>query len=120
MKLMIKRISRQYIIIIIPLSVISFFLTGSDWRFSFSVLLGGGISLVSFRTIIWAVEKFMGQEMAQPIIMGLSIFKVLLIFSLLVVLAIFKLINIVGVLIGFTLVLAIVTREYFLYAKREH
>lgn len=119
MQVMLQRISRLSAWTILSLAVLSLFFTAWDWRFGGSILLGGLVSLASFRAIAWAVRKFLGTEMGQPIIMGLSILKILAIFILLVVLAIFGLVHPVGLVIGFTAVLVIIVKEGFLFARRE-
>jgi hypothetical protein len=116
---MLQRISKQSIFVIAPLATLSLFVTNRDWRFGGSILLGGLVSLASFRVIAWAVRKFLGTEMAQPIIMGLSIVKITAVFALLVVLAFFGLVHPVGFVIGFTAVLVVIVKEGFLFARRE-
>ncbi len=117
MNVMISKISKQSVIVIVPVAAASLLFT--QWRFSFSLALGGAISLGSFRVIAWGVKKFLGKQMAQPVIMGLSVLKLLLISAFLMCLAYLKLIHPVGFVIGFTLVLVIIAREGFLYARRE-
>lgn len=112
----IKRITKQSLIIIPPIAALSFFFT--DWLFAFNVLLGGVISILSFRTVAWAVRKFVGMRMAQPVIIGISILKIISIFIFLVILAYFGLIKPVPLLVGFTLVIAIMTREGLIAAKK--
>jgi F0F1-type ATP synthase assembly protein I len=116
---MLQKISKLSIFVILPLAALSLLATNWDWRFGSSVLLGGLVSLASFRAITWAVRKFLGTEMGQPIIMGLSVLKIMAIFILLVVLAIFGLVHPVGLVIGFTAVLVIIIKEGYLFARRE-
>lgn len=114
---MTKRINKQAAVVIALLAIVSVFFT--EWRFPLSIIIGGIIFLASFWVIIWAVRKFAGKHMAQPIIMGISTLKILLIFAVLIVLAILKLINITGLVIGFTVSLIIMTKEGFIAARKE-
>jgi F0F1-type ATP synthase assembly protein I len=114
---MIQRTTKQSLIIIPALAATSFFF--SDWLFAFNVLLGGGISLLSFRTVAWSVRKFIGMQMVQPVIMGISILKVTLIFLFLVILAYFRLIKPIPLMVGFILVLAIVIKEGFIASRKD-
>ncbi len=116
MPLMIQRITRQSLIGIPVLAALLFFF--SSWLFSFNVVLGGAISLFSFRTVAWAVRKFVGMHMAHSVIMGISIFKVLLIFVFLVILAYFQLVLPIPLMVGFVGVLAIVIKEGLITARR--
>ena len=136
---MIQRTTRQSLIAIPILTVILFFF--ADWIFPFKVLLGGGIgdgtvemaekvtgafnmllgggiSLFSFRTVAWSVRKFLGMQMAQPAIMGISIVKITLIFVFLVILAYFRLIRPIPLMLGFIVVIAIVIREGFIASRK--
>jgi F0F1-type ATP synthase assembly protein I len=114
---MIQRTTKQSLIIIPALAATSFFF--SDWLFAFNILLGGGISLFSFRTVAWSVRKFLGMQMVQPVIMGISILKVTLIFLFLVILAYFRLIMPIPLMVGFILVLAIVIKEGFIASRKD-
>jgi F0F1-type ATP synthase assembly protein I len=113
---MIKRITKFSLIITIPIAVISFFFT--DLLFAFNVLLGGIISLLSFRVMTWAVTNFIGQQMAQAFIMGISVAKLLAIFITLALLAYFQLIKAVPLLAGFTLVLGVIIVESLRAARK--
>jgi len=115
---MIQRITKQSLIIIPALAATSFFFPDTDWLFAFNVILGGGISLFSFRTVAWSVRKFLGMQMVQPVIMGISILKVILIFLFLVILAYFRLIMPIPLMVGFVLVLAIVIKEGFIASRK--
>ncbi|HTZ18993.1 MAG TPA: ATP synthase subunit I [Dissulfurispiraceae bacterium] len=113
---MLQKITRQALIGIPVLAAISYFFAG--WPFSFNIVLGGGISLFSFRTVAWAVRKFIGMQMAQPVIMGISILKIMLIFVFLVLLAYFGFIRPVPLLVGFVAVMAIIIREGFITSRK--
>ena len=113
---MIQRTTKQSLIIIPALAATSFFFT--DWLFALNVLLGGGISIFSFRTVAWSVQKFIGTQMVQPVIMGISILKVILIFIFLVILAYFRLIKPIPLMVGFVLVLAIMIKEGFIASRK--
>lgn len=113
---MIQRITKQTLIVIPPLAAVALFFT--DWLFALNLIIGGAISLFSFRTMAWAVRNFLGTQMAQAVIMGISVGKVLLIFIFLVIIAYFHLIMAIPLLAGFTLVLAIVIKEALIAAKK--
>jgi len=113
---MVQRITKQSLIIIPPLAVIAFLFT--DLLFAVNLLIGGAISFLSFRTMAWAVRSFLDTQMAQAIIMGISVTKILLIFVFLVILAYFHVIKAIPLLAGFTLVLAIVIKEALIVAKK--
>lgn len=103
---MVQKISKFSLVVLPVVSIISFFF--ADWLFAVNIVLGGVISLLSFRTIVWTVRKFMNMQMAQPAIMGISIIKILAIGLFLLGLMLLQLIVPVPLLAGFTLVLAII------------
>jgi hypothetical protein len=109
-------ISRFSMFIIPPVALVSLFF--ADWSFAFNILLGGAINLVSFRAIVWAVRKFIGMQMAQAVIMGISFLKITAIFIFLIVMAYFELLLPVPLLAGFTLVLAIMIWQGIVMAGR--
>ncbi len=117
MEIMIKKIFKQALIAIAIVVMISFFFT--EWRFPFSVIIGGIIFLASLWSIFWAVRKFLGKAMAQPIIIGISSIKILFIFIILAILAILELINVVGLVTGFVVSLIITLKEGFITVKHE-
>lgn len=114
-----RAISRQSAAVIVPLALVMLLFDQWNWRMPFSVIAGGVISLVSFRVIVWTVTKFLGQEMGQPIIMGISSLKILVIFLLLALLAYFRLVNVPGLVVGFTAVLILIIKEGYLFARRS-
>jgi hypothetical protein len=115
-ELMVKRIYKQSAIMLIVSAVISIFFT--DWRFSLSILIGGFIGIFNLRGIVWSVRSLLGTEKAQTKMMVLSMFRLLVIFSILIILAIFKVIKAYGLLIGFTVVFIIIVKEGLIAAKK--
>jgi hypothetical protein len=113
---MIKKISKFSMLIIPAIAVASLFF--AEWLFAVNLLLGGAISLLSFRIIVWAVRKFIDMQMAQPLIMGISILKITGIFIFLVITAYFRLLVPIPLLTGFTLVLAIIVWQGLVMARK--
>jgi F0F1-type ATP synthase assembly protein I len=114
---MIQKIAKFSIIVLPAVALVSFFI--ADGLFAFNLLLGGAISLLSFNTIVWAVQKFIGMQMAQPVIMGISILKITAIFIILILINYFSLLLPVPLLVGFTLVLAIIIWQGLIAARKE-
>lgn len=113
----IEKIIKQSAFIIFPIAIISLFFI--EWRFAFSLLIGGSVFCGSLRMIMWEVDKFINKPMGQTIIVGMSAVKILIIFILLVILADFKLLNILGLMIGFTLVQLIILKEALVSVKNS-
>ncbi len=117
MEIMIKRVNKQSAVILLPLSLISFFPT--DWRFALSILIGGLVGIVNLKGLVWSVNALFGMERAGGKIVFLSLFRLLVVFSILIILAAFNVINPVSLLIGLTVVFAIILKEGLLAAKRS-
>lgn len=115
-ELMVKRIYRQSAFVIGALAIITLFFR--DWRFSLGIVIGGLAGEVNLRGIVWSVRALLGTEKAQTKMMVLSMFRLLVIFSILIILAIFKVIKPYGLLIGFTVVFIIMVKEGLIAAKK--
>lgn len=117
MEIMIKRIYKQTPIVVSLLAIVSAFFT--EWRFSFSIIIGSIIFLASLWSIVWAVKKFLYHGSGQISIVVLSALKMLIIFAFLVFLAMLELINVIGFIIGFTVSLIITAKEGFIASRKK-
>lgn len=115
-ELMIKRIYKQCAFVLIPAAAVSLFFL--DWRFSLSILVGGLIGVGHLKGIIWAVKSLVGTELAKVKMLALSMFRMLVMFSVLLILIILKAINLYGLLIGFTLVLIVIIKEGLIASRK--
>ena len=112
----VKGVSKEALIILVPLCFISFFFAG--WRFVFSMAVGGLVGVGNLSGIAWSVTALIGTERPRAKMVFLSTFKLFLIFSILLILAILKLINPWGLLAGFTVVMVLIIKEGLLAAKK--
>ncbi len=103
------KIYKQSAFILVSLAVISVFFI--EWRFPLSILIGGLIGIGNMKGIQWSVNALLGTEGAYIKIVVLSMLKLFIVFSILIMLVIFKIINAYGFLIGFTVVLIITVKE---------
>lgn len=115
-EIMVQRIYKYCALILVPASAVSFFLT--DWRFSLGILVGGLIGIGNLRGIVWGVKALLGVESARVKMMVLSMFRILVIFSILLILVFLKAINPYGLIIGFTVVFIIIIIEGLRASKR--
>ncbi len=117
MEIMIKRINKQSAILLLPLAGISLFF--ASWRFSLSIIIGGLVGVANLKGLVWSINALFGMERAGGKIVFLSIFRLLVIFCILIVLAAFRVIDPVSLLIGLTVVFAVILKEGLLAAKRS-
>jgi F0F1-type ATP synthase assembly protein I len=113
---MVQRITR-FSLIALPVVALGS-LIFREGLFALNILLGGIISLLSFRTVVWTVRKFMNTQTAQPLIMGISVLKILAIGLLLLGLMLLQVVLPVPLLAGFTLVLVIVVIQGIITARK--
>jgi len=109
---MIKRINRQAVLILIPMSILSAFI---EWRrLPLSILTGGALALVNLKGIQWGVLGLTNPEAVRGAagkLLFFSMFRLLIVFIILAVLLCLRLINVFGALTGLTVVFVLVLKE---------
>jgi hypothetical protein len=114
---LIKRIHRQGTIILIVLAAASAFY---EWKkLPLSILVGGALGLANIKGLAWGLRDFAASSRPGGKVVFLSIFRFFMIAFILVVLALLKLINLLGVLIGFTVVFILIIKEGLRFAKES-
>lgn len=117
MDTLIRRVELQTACVLLPLAALSLF--QYDWRMPVSLIMGGLIGAANLRGIVWGATALLGTDKARGKLMFLSFFRMLIIFSVLVVLAALKAIDVYGLLVGFTVSLVIIVKEGLGKALRE-
>lgn len=112
----VKAVSKQALIILAPLCLLSLFFTG--WRFAFSMALGGLVGVGNLGALSWSVTALLGTEKSHTKMLFLSVFKLLIVCSILMALALLRLIIIWGLLPGFTVVMALIIKEGLRTARK--
>ena len=113
---LVKRIHRHGTIILIVLAALSALY---EWRkLPLSILVGGALGLANLRGLAWGLKDFAASNRPGGKVIFFSLFRFFMIAVILIVLALLRLINFVGVLIGFTIVFILVIKEG-LRAARE-
>ena len=95
-----------------------YFLFFEGWRFSFGIAVGGAIGAGNLSALAWSINSLLGTEKAQAKMVLLSVFKLLVIFSVVLSLAALRLINAWGLLAGFTAVMALIVKAGLVEAKK--
>ena len=114
---LIKRIHRQGTIILICLAAASALY---EWKkLPLSILVGGALGLANIRGLAWGLKDFTTLARPSGKVIFLSLFRFSMIALILVVLALLKLINFVGILVGLTVVFILVIKEGLRAAKES-
>jgi hypothetical protein len=112
---LIKKTYKHSIIAIIPVALLSAFI---EWkRLPFSVLIGGFLGLVNIKGLAWGVSGFMGSYKASAKMIFFSMLRLFMLFIIMFMLVYLKLVNIFGMLVGFTVVFVTIVIEGLKYAK---
>lgn len=112
---LIKKIYKQGIVILLPLSILSALI---EWkRLPLSILLGGALGIANLKGLAWGVESLIGTQRPSGKIVFLSLMRLFILACILIILAYLRLINIFGILIGFTVIFILLLKEGLRAAK---
>ena len=114
---LIQKIHRTSLILLVPLAALSAFI---EWkRLPLSILTGGLLGLLNLRALAWGVQGLLGSQKAGAKMLLFSQFRLVMLFLVLAALVYLKLVNIFGVLAGFTVVFSTVIVEGLKHAKKS-
>jgi len=128
---LIKKVTKKSVIVIFPLILLSFLVDWNDERLKFiglfgnpglmamSILIGGVIGLANLKGLVWGIESLLGTHRANTRMVFLSLLRLFILFALIIILVVMKLINLLGFLIGMTVVFLILIQEALRIAKEQ-
>ena len=103
-----RRVYKQGVIILACLSVAAAFL---DWKkLPLSILIGGLLGLANLKGLAWGLRDFAASRPTGRVIFW-SMVRFFILGTILFILALLKLINFIGILIGFTVVFTLILKE---------
>jgi hypothetical protein len=119
---LIKRIHRQALIFLIITSALTTLIAAltdiTDWRkMPHSVLIGGLLGLANLKGLAWGLKDFATLHRPSGKLIFWSMARFFILALILIVLAVLKLINFFGILIGFTVVFVLILKEGLRIAK---
>lgn len=128
---LIKRVIRLSIYVIIPLTLLSALI---DWKsenlrfirlfgnpdlLTTSIIIGGILGVANLKGLEWGIEGLLGTYKASTRLIFISLLRLAVLFSLIIVLAAFRLINFLGLLTGMAAVFLILITEGLKMAKKH-
>jgi len=121
---LIKKVHRQALIFLVIAAVLTTAVAAltsvADWRkFPHSVLIGGLLGLVNFKGLAWGLKDFATLHRPTGKLVFWSMVRFFVFALILVVLALLKLINFFGILIGLTVVFALILKEGYKAVKES-
>ena len=119
---LIKRIHRQALIFLIITAAITTLIAAltdiTDWRkMPHSVLIGGLLGLANLKGLAWGLKDFATLHRPSGKLIFWSMFRFFILAFILIALALLKLIDFFGILIGFTVVFVLILKEGLRIAK---
>jgi hypothetical protein len=110
-----KAVYKKTFIVIVPLSLISALL--EPVKLPLGIFLGGVLALLNLRGLKRGVENLIGTERPTVKLVFMSMFRLLLLGAVITLLAASRAVNLLGLLVGFTVVFALVMVEGLRMAK---
>lgn len=112
---LIKKIHRNSLIFLFLLAILSALI---EWKkLPLSILAGGTLGLLNIKALAWGVQGLMGAHKSTAKMLFFSQFRFVMLFLILTLLVYFKLVNIFGILAGFTVVFIMIITEGLKYSK---
>ena len=112
---LVRNIQKSSLMVIFPLAALSAFI---EWKkLPLGIIIGGALGLVNLRGLAWGVRGLLGVEKAGARMLFFSQFRIIMLFLVLAALVYIKLVNIFGILAGFTVVFSMIIIEGLKYAK---
>jgi|YelNatPaOPRAMG01_1025707.scaffolds.fasta_scaffold14682_6 hypothetical protein len=106
---LVKRVYKQGLILIIPIAIISSFL---EWKkLPLSIIIGALLGFANLKGLAWGIERFFGPYKPSGKLIFLSIIRFFILTCILFILALLKIINFIGLLIGFTVIFFLIIKE---------
>ncbi len=88
------------------------------WKlFPISVIIGGVLGLVNIRGLARGVEGFLGTHKPTGSMIFFSMFRLLILFTTLILLVALRVVNVFGILVGLTIVFVLLLVEGYRIAK---
>ncbi|MBI4847389.1 MAG: ATP synthase subunit I [Nitrospirae bacterium] len=112
-----KRVIKKSIFIILPLAAISFFIESR--RLPLGILMGWLFGIFNLRSLTRNVEGLLRPDKATAKIVVLNMARLLMLFTAIFFLVYYRVVNVIGLLIGFTVVFALILIEGWKVGKGE-
>jgi hypothetical protein len=128
---LIKKIIRQSLFVIIPLSLLSLLVNWDSKGLSFlrlfgnpnymtiSIILGAITGIANLKGMIWSIEGMLGTTQGNLKLVLLSLLRLFILFAIIILLAALHLVNLLGLLLGMTVVFIFLIKEGLKMAKEQ-
>ncbi|MGW8272308.1 MAG: ATP synthase subunit I [Thermodesulfovibrionales bacterium] len=113
-----SRIYRHSLILVVVAAAVSAFF---EWKkMPLGVVAGGVLGLLNHRAMVWGLKGMFKEGSSYLKLLFLSVFRLLVLFVIVLALVMAGIVNIFGVLIGFTAVFTVIVKEGYFAARGEN
>ncbi len=131
-----RKVTKKSLLIMLPL-VLLFFLMNSfmeTWRnehlrflglfgnpalLPMSIVIGWILGIANLKGLVWGIDSLLGTQRANTRLVFLSLFRLGVLFAIIIILAALRLINLLGLLVGMTVVFIVLIIEAIKIAKEQ-
>lgn len=114
---MMHRVYKLTALIVIPLALASAFI--EPVKLPLGIVAGAVLGAVNFIGLHRNLQNLMGTERPTAKLVFLSVFRLLIMFAVIILLAALRAVNLIGLMVGFTVVVALVVKEGYAESQRE-
>lgn len=105
----IRRLYRQSAAVVIPLALLSAFI---EWKkLPISIVLGALLGLLNLKGLSSGIERLVHSQKATMKIVFLTLIRLSVLFGIIIIVSALRLVNILGLVAGFTVVFALLMKE---------
>ncbi|MEK6672586.1 MAG: hypothetical protein AABY42_03815 [Nitrospirota bacterium] len=128
---LIKATVKKSTLIILPLTILTALidwdttglkiagLFGRPGLFPSSIIIGGILGLANLKGLSWGLDSLLGTYRANTRLVFLSLIRLFVVFSIIISLALLRLINLLGLLTGMSVVFMVLIVEAIRTAKKQ-
>ena len=128
---MIKKIFKQTIVVIVPLTIVCLLVDWDTEALRFlrpfgnpgfipaSIIIGAVLGIANLKAMMWGLESMLGTQQASAKLVFLSLFRLFILFAIIIILAALRRINFLGLLAGMTVVFVFLIKEGLKMAQKQ-
>lgn len=115
--MMMNRVYKQTALIVVPLAVASALIEPK--KLPLGILAGALLAIVNFRGMMRNLQGLMSSYKPTVKLMILSVGRLLMMFSVIILLAVLRVVDLIGLMVGFTVVVVLVVKEGYISSREE-
>ncbi len=115
--MILEKVYRQTAYIIIPLAVASAFI--EPRKLPLGIVVGALLAVINSRGMMKNLQSLIGTYKPTAKLIFLSIGRLLIMFSVIILLAVLRVVDLIGLMVGFTVVVILVVKEGYISSKEE-